>query len=131
MASDYGSDIALGVGSAPRNWGLVSDALNVLNALARRYRTTRGTLFYDLEYGYALTDLVGSDLSDAQIDQAENDIAAEAEKDARILSADADVVPNSNGTFLVTVTVTLKEGTFALVLSVSALTVEVVRIDQP
>lgn len=126
MATDYGSDIALGIGSAPRNWSLVSGSTNVIYALARRYRTTRGTLFYDLDYGYNLCELIGEDISDVEIEAAKIEIALEAEKDDRVLSATADVVANSDGTLAITVSVTLREGeTFKLVMAVSALTIEV------
>lgn len=117
----------MGTGSASPSWKLVSDELNVLCALARRYRTTRGTLFYDSEYGFNLLELVGEDVSEAQLAIAKNEIALEAEKDERVLTASADVASNPNGTLTVTVSVTLRDGeTFTLVLAVSALTVEIV-----
>lgn len=126
MATDYGTDIALGVRSAPPNWSVTSGPPNVMNALARRYRTTRGTLFYDLEYGYNVTDLVGEDISEAQRTIAEIDIGLEAEKDPRVRSASATVDNSVEGTLLITVTGVLKSGVaFTLVLKVTSLTVEI------
>ena len=99
--------------------------------LAHRFSTPRGGLRYDLDYGLDLTQYLNDVITDAQARGLPGDMEAEAEKDPRVLGATATVDELVQLQSLqCTLTVETEEGTFNLVLAVSALTVDLLSATQ-
>lgn len=127
----FGSDFD-GVDSIDANWsfldGEANDTKAFVQAIARRYLTPRGGLFYRPDYGFDLRTLV-SDNVDPSL--AEAMIAVEALGDERVADCRASIVasgPNNGRTWQITIVVTAKTGaTYTLTLSVSAVTVELLK----
>jgi phage baseplate assembly protein W len=103
-----------------------TDRSVLVEALARRLQTPRGTLFYDEEYGYDVRELLNAALDEDAALRAQADIAAECEKDERVLSATpAFTFGPKTGDLLVSVSAVDAEGPFELVLRVSAVSVDI------
>lgn len=105
-------------------FGTVSEIEALGEALARRYETPRGSLWYAPDYGYDLRGRLGDSLTTSDLAQMPGDIEAEALKDERVQSAAAIVTFDASAaTLTVTLTGTTAIGPFQFVLAVSALTV--------
>lgn len=100
----------------------------VLEAIYRRLSTPRGSLFYDLDYGYSLLDLLGEGIDIRTLPIIETEIARECQKDERVTSAQVKCTYNSL-TQSLNVAIVLQDGDgpFALVLSVDQVSVEVLQ----
>ena len=109
---------------------LVNGPLAVAQAIARRLITTRGTLFYDPEYGFNLRDFLNETVEEGQtIFQIESGIETECLKDERVESADAAAEYIESASRLrVTARLVLAEGPFELVLIVDAVTLEILSL---
>lgn len=126
MATDFGTDItAIPALSFEQKTGIA----NLGEAMARRFQTPPGGLFYDEEYGRDLRELVNRRFTDDMIHEEAAGIAAEAEKDARILAADASLERMGDRDYKLTLTLDTAEGPFALVMAIGAVTVEVLHAD--
>ena len=97
-------------------------------AIARRWSTGRGQLIDDPNYGYNLTDLVSDDLSPADILRAQQQAAAEALKDERVLRCSVTLTLTVAGLLTVVAAVTTALGPFQLVLAVSATTTQILLV---
>jgi phage baseplate assembly protein W len=107
----------------------VSGIRVVGEALARRLSTPRGSLINASDYGYDLRQLLNESLDQAGINRVQMSIAAECEKDERVLSAVAECRFDFAASKLtVAVGVTTAQAPFTLVLSVDALTVQILRV---
>ncbi len=127
MATDYGTDVSalpdLDPSFAPRTGRAM-----VGEAVARRYSTPRGSLPSDSDYGLDLREFVHEQLTTATATRLKASIEAEAEKDERVLSASAvTTFVESTNTLTVEITLQLADGPFKLVLTVTAVSVEVLR----
>ncbi len=99
----------------------------VAEAIARRLMTPRGRLIGYPNYGYDLTQFVNADVGPRELAAMRAGIVAECLKDQRVAGATADVTLASD---VLTVTIKLDAalGPFSLVLSVTALTVELLDV---
>ncbi len=126
--ADLGTDIAC-VLSIGKVFGLVSGRRNLAMAIARRLRTRRGGLFYDPNYGYSLTILLSSEVTQSEVLGQGPTIEQEALKDERVLSASATLDYNAGlRTLRITLALTDADGPFKLVLSASKVTVEILEL---
>lgn len=98
----------------------------VAEAIARRWQTPRGGLINDPDYGFSILDYLQGDLAKADLARIASGASAEAEKDERVLSCDAEV-DFSLGTLTVKATVNTAAGPFPLVLAVNQLTVALLQ----
>lgn len=133
MTTDYGSDVhtpgGVGVGLDLDPWFTsVAGPEAVGEACVRRLVTARGTLIDDPEYGY--------DIRAHLNDHAPNAVAIEAAvvdqllRDERVRRASARAtVDPVTGALAVSLVLLLAEGTFRLVLAVSAVSVEVLATE--
>ena len=129
---DYGSDVSTfagGNGLDP-SFATITGPRVVAEALARRLMTPAGTMIGDPNYGYDLRALINKRLTVADLYSVRSSIAAELVKDERVqdvptcdLTADT-----STGVVTVTASVDLGQGPFALVLAVSAVTVQLLKV---
>lgn len=122
MAS-LGTDIS-GVSDLTPSLEVVSGRRALIEAIARRLITPRGGLFYDQGYGYDVRQyLSGITASPSAIAAG---IVAECEKDERVDQASAAV--SFIGTSLVAnIAIADGGGPFSFVLSVSQVTVEILK----
>ena len=91
-------------------------------AIARRWTTTQGELIDDPNYGTNITDAIGDDLSPADIQSLQQQLANEAQKDERVLGCDVTLTLSAAGLLAAFALVTTAAGPFNLVLSVSNVT---------
>jgi phage baseplate assembly protein W len=127
VASDYGVDVGIlfegpaGV-DIDATGALVSGVLAVAQAVARRLLTPRGSLLGDPNYGLDIRYFLGEGLGQAEVYALERAVAAEAEKDERVLSARATASLDAEGTLTIEVDIESDEGPFGLVLNVGSVT---------
>lgn len=94
----------------------------IVEAILRRWTTTRGQLIDDPNYGENVYDFVSDDLGPTDIANAQQKLAAEAQKDERVLRARVQVTLTIAGLLTVAAVITTATGPFKLVLAVSAVT---------
>jgi phage baseplate assembly protein W len=119
-------------------WGCISDLSMpsymasgnqcVAEAVIRRWSTSQGQLIDDPNYGYNLSDLIGDDLSPADIAYAQQQAAAEAQKDERVLACAVTITITVAGLLTVVALVTTAAGPFQLVCSVNAVTTQLLLV---
>lgn len=133
MADIYGSDLSTFSGSG-NSIGLdplgtpITGPRVVLEAVARRLMTPRGSLPGFPQYGFDLMGLLGKRLTPVAKKRIEADIVAECEADERVLKATiVEFVETSKDQYRLRIALQLTEGPFALVLSVSQVTVELLQ----
>ena len=118
-STDFGTDIALLTDLAPV-WGLTTGLTNLACALVRRLSTPRGTLFYDLDYGFDVTALLNASLGPNDIASIRSGIGSELRKDPRVQSAAVTLVfTAASKTLQIAITVQTASGPFDLVLAAS------------
>lgn len=107
---------------------VVTGALGVALALIRRLQTSRGTKWYDREYGTNLCEFVHQAiLTPYEIEQAAE---AECLKDERVESVEARAEIVDRTRVEMTLTVESSAGPFELVLAVGDVTVEKLRFNE-
>jgi phage baseplate assembly protein W len=103
------------------------DAL-VVEAAARRLITPRGSLPGCPDYGYDLTQHVQARLSPVKLAQIRTAVISEITKDERVVRADCEATPLSNGRVLrLVVGVQTRVQKYRFVLTVSQVSVELLR----
>ena len=100
----------------------------VAEAIIRRWSTNQGQLIDDPNYGYNLTDLLGDDLDVRGLAYAQQQAAAEAQKDERVLAATVVITLTVAGLLTIAGTITTAAGPFQMVVSVSAVTTQLLLI---
>lgn len=100
----------------------------VAEATLRRWSTSQGQLIDDPNYGYNLTDLISSDLSPSDIAYAQQQAAAQAQLDERVLRAVVTITITVAGLLTVVATITTANGPFQLVLAVSAVSTKILLV---
>ena len=100
----------------------------VAEAILRRWTTGRGQLIDDPNYGYALIDLISDDLGPTDLAYAQQQAAAEAAKDERVLRASTTMTLSAAGVLTVSATVVTAAGPFKMVVSVSDVTVALLLV---
>ncbi len=126
--ADLGTDIMClhGLGKV---FVLASGRKNLALAIARRYRTRRGGLFYDPNYGYPLTLLLSAELTDGAVQAIGPSLAQEALKDERVLACEVDFqYDRTTKTATIRCSLTDADGPFVLILKANAVTVEILEI---
>lgn len=100
----------------------------VAEAVLRRWTTSRGQLIDDPNYGFNVMDLVSADLGPKDIAYAQQQLAAEAEKDERVRSASVNVALTVAGLLTISASVVTAAGPFRLVVAVSATSVSLLLV---
>ncbi len=100
----------------------------VAEAVLRRWTCSQGQLIDDPNYGYNVMDLVSADLGKKDIAYAQQQLAAEAEKDERVRSATVTVTLSAAGVLDIQAAVVTAAGPFKLVVSVSATSVTLLLV---
>lgn len=126
--TDFGSDISC-VTDIASDGRTVTGNRVVAEAVARRLLTPRGRLIGDPNYGFDLTQFVNADMSPRDIAGMNAGIVSECLKDERVEASKASTVLDSLGVLTVTIDLTLSTGPFTLVLSVTDVTVTILRVD--
>jgi hypothetical protein len=107
---------------------MASGAQCVAEAVARRWSTSRGGLIDDPDYGYNLTDMISADLAPSDISYAQEQLAAEAEKDERVLSAAVTLSLSIAGVLMCVGVIMTSVGPFRMVVSVANATVSLLLV---
>ena len=107
---------------------MASGNLCVAEAILRRWSTSPGQLVDDPNYGYNLTDLIADDLSPNDIAYAQQQLAAEARKDERVLQAIVVLSLSVAGVLTCTSTIYTTGGPFQFVLQVNQVTTQVLLV---
>jgi hypothetical protein len=109
---------------------LISGRRVVLEACLKRLQTRRGMLWNHPDFGLDLRDYIGEAVTDAVMAQLRTDVAAEIEKEERVLGVEVGViwVAQSQRLYL-TLTIYDGNGPFSLTLQVTQLSVDVVSTD--
>jgi len=100
----------------------------VAEAILRRWSTTRGRLLDDPNYGENATDMIGDDLTPAQLAYRQQQLSAEASKDERVLKAVVVVTLTVAGLLSIVGTITTAAGPFKLVVAASATSVTLLLV---
>lgn len=113
------------------SWTLKSGLDNLAEAIARRLITPLGGLFYDPSYGLDLRQYIGETLTDEVRYEIETLVIGECEKDERVLSAAATIIegPPQLRSIQIELVLETADGPYRLILSISNVTVEVLRAD--
>lgn len=126
MAADFGTDITA---IPDLSFEIKTGIDNLAEAIARRFITPPGGLFYDLEYGRDLRDLVNKRYTPDMEHEEASAIAAEAEKDDRVISCDATLTMIDPRNFKIALSIEAADGPFEMVMAISAVTVEVLHVN--
>jgi len=126
--ADFGTDLSA---LPDLSWTIKGGKNNLAEAIARRLITPLGGLFYDPTYGLDLRQYIGETLTDEVRYEIETLVAAECEKDERILSAVATIIEASPQLRSIQIELALEtaDEPYRLILSISDVTVEVLRAD--
>lgn len=100
----------------------------VAEAILRRWSTSPGQLIDDPNYGYNLTDLISDDLGANDIAYAQQQLAAEAQKDERVISAKVTLSLTVAGLLTVVGNIVTAGGPFQLVVAVSSVTTQLLLV---
>jgi phage baseplate assembly protein W len=120
-----GTDVIIG-----KNVTLVSGYKSLGLQLMKRLSTRRGTLFYDLNYGDDLRLFMNRPINQAILDQIKYTIKSQCEQDPRVNNADVTVNYNNSTLSLeVDIFITTLLGPFTLVISVNALTIDLITLE--
>jgi len=128
MAIDLGTDISCFPDLSPLGT-LVTGNTGVAQALARRLTTPRGGLFYDTNYGTDLRLYLNEGMTQEAQSRIKAAVESECRKDERVSSCTADVTFNlAAQTLAVSIAFSTGAGPFSLTLSVTALTVSLLKV---
>lgn len=117
--SDLGSDFS-GIDDIDANLSEAGGDTAYPQAVARRYLDSG--LFYDPEYGKNVALLLNAGITPSR---ERASLEAVAKQDERTLSADVDVVLDSEGALTITVELVSTDGPYRLVIDPKNLTVEI------
>lgn len=141
-----GTDLS-GVADLTPHMGESSGRQCLAESLARRLITPRGSLFYDLLYGYDVTGQINADILASDIPRIAASIEEEFRKDERVIDATvtaqfvgrdqvdaarAGIVANPNpgtqGVLVITSVVKDGQGPFTLTLAATAVTIQILGV---
>lgn len=106
----------------------LAGARAVAEAVARRWLTPTGALFYDPAFGIDVRELLGAALTPERVFALRARLAHQAEEDDRVDAADVDVDPDpTTRRLVVRATLRTATGPFAFVLAVDQLRVELLE----
>ena len=123
---DYGTDLS-DVTDLTEDMAEVSGRLCMIQALARRIQTPRGTLIDDPNYGIDITDYLDADIADSSLSQVAGLVDAEFLKDERVIGSTTSVTSKNS---VLTIQSQLQDGAgpFKLVLSVDQVTIAILKV---
>lgn len=128
MADSLGVDIGTPSASdLDPYFGLVREGRCLVEAIARRLLTPRGSLFYAPSYGYDLRQHVNSDLDTADLREVERAAAEECRADERVDDVQLQASVTDDRLTLSGWVTAITGQTFRLVLAVSEVTVVILR----
>jgi hypothetical protein len=131
MATNYGSDVSVFYNGAPGldpTGALISGPRLVLEDCAKRLMTQPGTLLHDPAYGYDLMSKVGARVSAVGLARICGHIQEQLKRDERVgQEVKATITATGPGAWNVQISVPLAEGNFDLVLTVSSVTLTILR----
>lgn len=113
-------------------FGLATGRLQLAQAIGRRITRRRGELGWigdDPDDGMDVRDFLGGDADAASAFQIEAQVEAEAMRDERVLAAKATATI-TDGTLTISLRLADADGPFRLVLAVSAVTVDLLKVFQ-
>jgi hypothetical protein len=131
MMADLGSDIAT-FPDLDDLFGPVTGTRAVAEALARRFETPRGGLFYDPDYGLDLRSWLNESLgqTDGELRRIAAAVEGEATKDERVMLAEAAASFDARtSTLTIAMRCQTGDGPFRLTLSVDRLTVAILAVE--
>jgi hypothetical protein len=122
--ADLGTDLYC-VDDWDEMFPLVSERTCLIQAIARRFITTRGSLVEDLDYGFDLRSWLGESVGNLEFFQLQSGVEAECYKDERIESASAKLTftPSANR-IVIELRLTDGDGPFTLVVAIDEVSVE-------
>lgn len=129
MPTDFGTDLSCGEDGLSPSFELVSGARCVAEAIYHRLSTQRGSLVDDAGYGLDVRAYLARPFTTTTAFALQSLIAAEVRRDERVQSVRARVSFDA-GTHRLTIAVEgeAAEGPFALALSISDLSVELLSL---
>lgn len=122
--ADFGVDISA---LPDLDFGLKSGLPNLAEAIARRYITPRGALWYAPGYGLDLRRYLNEAMTPELLEEMRILVEQEAEKDPRVRFAEARVALEPGHRVRVALRLETDEGPVDLVLSVDRVSVEVLH----
>jgi hypothetical protein len=126
MATNYGTDVELAHRGLRPEWPLIRGPKVVLYNIFRRITTDPALPAYGGK-SIDLRDYCGSQLDAASLASIPKDIVRVCAFEARALSVRVASPTYDQGTLNITLYVTLREGTFPLVISVNNVTAEILN----
>jgi len=128
VANSLGTDIGTpGAADLDPYFGLVREGRCLVEAIARRLVTPRGSLFYAPSYGYDLRQGVNSDLDPADLREIEHAAAEECRADERVDDVQLTAAFSDDRLTLSGWVTAITGQTFRLTLAVSDVTVIILR----
>jgi hypothetical protein len=128
--TDYGADVStFTTGGLDQNFRVITGGIVVVEAVARRWLTPRGALFWDENAGEDVTRFVNAKMTSEMRWSIAVALEAEALKDDRVESCSAVVSANATGkSMIVEAELLLKNGeSFRFVLNPKTLTIDLLR----
>lgn len=124
---DYGTDLSCLTDLTPL-CGETSGMTLFLQSLARRVTTRRGSVIDDANYGLDVRDYLQDELSAEKLAMISSEVGSELIKDERVLTAVCTTTFNQTTKALtLSITGDGSLGPFLLVLSVSSVTVQILK----
>lgn len=124
--TDFGQDVSC-LNDLDPSLSLVNGTQLLGQDLLHRLTTARGSLQYDLDYGYDTRTLLNASITPQFLTASQGYIQAECLKDQRVQQCAAALVFTFNNSRLtIAINITTAAGPFALVLSVSAVTAQLI-----
>lgn len=128
MTTSLGIDIATpGAADLDPYFGLVSEGRCLVEALARRLVTPRGSLFYAPQYGYDLRQWINADLDAGDLREIERAAAEECRADERVDDAALEATFSDDRLTITGVVYAVTGRTYRLTLAVSEVSVILLR----
>jgi hypothetical protein len=129
MATDFGTDVSVEP-DFDETWTPISGPQVLAERLVRRLTTPRGTLPFWPDEGTDIREFVRDTIDQSVLFTLRQTLVNECEKDEQVSSADATASYNeSTSTITAAVSVDAGDGPFRLVLSISALSVDLLIPD--
>lgn len=122
--ADLGTDIKIG-----KVLTFESGYQNLVTQLIRRLSTRRGALFYDPNYGDDIRLFMNRPITQTTLNQIAFTVKSQCELDPRVKDADVEVsYTQATISFSIKISITTFQGPFTFVLSVTALDVNLLKI---
>ncbi len=126
MSADLGTDVSCVYDATP-DMAMVTGRRCLAEAVARRLITPRGRLIGSPNYGFDLTQYLNDDLSAGDLIRIASGATAEVKQDERVLAATV-TISLTLGVMLVKIAIEDADGPFTLTLSITDVTVEILKI---